>query len=66
LETLNGIKEYNITKLHAFPFSDHHKGETVPASFYPHQIPQEIKKEREARLLTMGETIRNAFIANNA
>ncbi|MDR3168681.1 MAG: hypothetical protein LBU27_02800 [Candidatus Peribacteria bacterium] len=66
LETLNGIETYNITKLHAFPFSDHHKGETVPASLYSHQVPQEIKKEREARLLVMGETIRNAFIADNA
>ncbi|GHV27812.1 hypothetical protein FACS1894176_10030 [Bacteroidia bacterium] len=51
LETLEGIKTYNITKLHAFPFSNHHKGETIPASLYPDQVPQEIKKEREARLL---------------
>jgi tRNA A37 methylthiotransferase MiaB len=51
LETLEGIKTYNITKLHAFPFSDHHKRETIPASLYPNQVPQEIKKEREARLL---------------
>jgi tRNA A37 methylthiotransferase MiaB len=65
LETLNGIQEYEITKLHAFPFSDHHKGESVPASFYPHQIPQEIKKEREARLLAIGEKIRAEFIAKN-
>jgi tRNA A37 methylthiotransferase MiaB len=51
LDTLKGIEQYEITKLHAFPFSDHHKGETIPASLYPHQVPQEIKKERESRLL---------------
>jgi tRNA A37 methylthiotransferase MiaB len=65
LETLNGVKEYGITKLHAFPFSDHHKGETIPASLYPQQIPQTIKKERESRLLKVGEKVRNAFIAKN-
>jgi tRNA A37 methylthiotransferase MiaB len=51
LETLEGVKEYGITKLHAFPFSDHHKGEIVPASLSPDQVPQEVKKERERRLL---------------
>jgi MiaB/RimO family radical SAM methylthiotransferase len=51
LETLKGIEEYGITKLHAFPFSDHHKGETIPASRYLDQIPPEVKKERESRLL---------------
>jgi len=51
LETLEGIEKYGITKIHVFPFSDHHKGETVPASFYPDQVGQAVKKEREARLL---------------
>jgi threonylcarbamoyladenosine tRNA methylthiotransferase MtaB len=53
LETLNGIQEFGITKLHAFPFSAHQKGERVPASFYPNQIAQTIKKERTARLLEL-------------
>jgi tRNA A37 methylthiotransferase MiaB len=53
LETLEGVKEYGITKLHAFPFSDHHKGEIVPASLYPDQVAQEVKKERENRLLAV-------------
>jgi tRNA A37 methylthiotransferase MiaB len=65
LETLHAIKDYNITKLHAFPFSDHHKGENVPASLYPDQVPQEIKKERESRLLEIGDKVRNDFIAKN-
>jgi tRNA A37 methylthiotransferase MiaB len=65
LETLQGIEAYGITKLHAFPFSDHHKGETIPAALYPNQIPQEIKKERESRLLAAGESVRNAFIQQN-
>jgi threonylcarbamoyladenosine tRNA methylthiotransferase MtaB len=66
LETLQAVEAYGITKLHTFPFSDHHKGETIPASFYPDQVEQAVKKERESRLLAVGETVRNAFIAKNA
>jgi tRNA A37 methylthiotransferase MiaB len=65
LETLEGIEKYGITKLHAFPFSDHHKGESVPASFFPDQVEQAIKKERESRLLAVGEQVRSAFIEKN-
>ena len=66
LETLKGVVTYGITKLHAFPFSDHHKGETVPASLYPDQVNQAVKRERESRLLAVGEKVRNDFIARNA
>ncbi|MDR2415071.1 MAG: hypothetical protein LBD75_00160 [Candidatus Peribacteria bacterium] len=66
LETLQGVKEYGISKLHVFPFSEHHKGETIPASLYPEQIAQKVKKERENRLLILGEQIRKKFIAKNA
>ncbi|MDR0649992.1 MAG: hypothetical protein LBG59_00870 [Candidatus Peribacteria bacterium] len=65
LKTLQGVEEYGITKLHAFPFSDHHKGETIPASLYPQQVAQEVKKERESRLLTLGDKIRKEFIEKN-
>jgi threonylcarbamoyladenosine tRNA methylthiotransferase MtaB len=51
LETVKGIQEFGITKLHAFPFSDHHKGETIPASNYPHQIAESTKKQRNQHLI---------------
>jgi tRNA A37 methylthiotransferase MiaB len=65
LETVKGVEKHEITKLHIFPFSDHHKGETIPASLYPNQVEQTIKKERERKLLAVGETIRNEFIKKN-
>jgi tRNA A37 methylthiotransferase MiaB len=51
LETYELVKNYNITKLHAFPFSNHTLGEHVPASFYPNQVDEKIKKERLDNLL---------------
>ncbi len=65
METLRGIEEFRITKLHAFPFSAHLKGDTIPAFYFPDQIPLEIKKEREKRLIEVGDRVRNAFIDAN-
>lgn len=48
--TFAAIQKYGITKLHAFPFSPHQKGETVPAGKFE-QISMHSKKERERRLL---------------
>jgi len=59
---LNSIKKHKITKTHIFPFSPHYKWETIPASFFEKQIPQEIKKQREKTLLTTAEQIREKFI----
>gem|GEM_PF-564279 len=58
------MEHFGITKLHAFPFSNHTLGEHVPASFFPGQIEESIKKERLHRLLDMGEKTRNDFIAS--
>ena len=65
LETLNGIETYGITKLHAFPFSDHHKGETIPASSYPNQVTQSTKQARVRELITKGDEMREKFITAN-
>ena len=65
METLNWIEEYWITKLHAFPFSDHTQRERIPASYLSNQISQQIKKEREKRLIRMWDQIRNEFIQKN-
>ena len=64
-ETLNWIEESWITKLHAFPFSDHTQRERIPASFLPNQIDYKTKKEREIRLILKWDEIREKFIARN-
>lgn len=65
LETYNWIEEFWITKLHAFPFSDHTQRENIPASSLSGQINQQIKKEREKRLIERWDIVRNAFIQQN-
>ena len=65
LETFNWIEEFWITKLHAFPFSDHTQRDTIPASFLPNQVDHKIKKEREIRLISKWDEIREKFIQSN-
>lgn len=62
LETLNLVKNYNITKVHAFPFSNHTLWEHVPASFFPNQIDEKIKKQRLDELIKAWEEVRENFI----
>lgn len=63
--TCDWVKKYRITKLHAFPFSDHHKAEKIPASLFPNQVPQEIRKERNRKLIEIGDEVRDQFIVEN-
>ena len=65
LDTYNWIEEFWITKLHAFPFSDHTQRERIPASFLPNQVKQWVKKDREIRLISKWDEIREKFIAQN-
>ena len=65
LDTYNWIEEFWITKLHAFPFSDHTQREKIPASLLPNQVDQKIKKEREIRLILKWDEIREKFIQSN-
>jgi tRNA A37 methylthiotransferase MiaB len=50
-DTLNLIGKYNITQLHAFPFSAHKDHYSVPAGKFPNQIDEHIKTERLNMLL---------------
>ena len=61
LETYNLVKDYNITKLHAFPFSPHTMGESVPAGIFKNQVPEKIKKERMEEILELWEKNRQNF-----
>lgn len=55
------MEEYAITQLHAFPFSPHAIGETVPAGHFPQQISPVVKKERAKKLMLLGATIKSTF-----
>ena len=65
LDTYNWIEEFWITKLHAFPFSDHKQRDGIPASFLSSQVDQKTKKEREIRLISKWDKVREAFIQSN-
>ena len=62
IKTYNLVKDFNITKLHAFPFSAHTMGESVPAGSFKNQVSEGDKKDRMNRLLGLGERNREAFI----
>lgn len=62
---MDSVKKYQINKLHIFPFSAHGKGQTVPASTLPDQVPAKIKKERAFRLDVLGNEIRHEFLQRN-
>lgn len=62
MDTYNTVKNHNITKVHAFPFSDHKLWENVPAWLFPNQIKDNIKKERIIKLNKLADKIREDFI----
>jgi len=64
-KTVDWIKKYKITKLHAFPFSAHDKWESIPAHLFKNQVPFHIKKQRERELISVWDEIREKFIAEN-
>ncbi|MDD2907894.1 MAG: radical SAM protein [Candidatus Gracilibacteria bacterium] len=65
LETYNLVADGLITKIHAFPFSAHNLGESVPAGIFPNQIDDKTKKERMWKLEAIGDNIRDEFIERN-
>ena len=64
-KTVEWVKKYKITKLHAFPFSSHDKWESIPAHLFKNQVPFHIKKQRERELISVWNEIREKFIAEN-
>lgn len=64
-QTVEWVKKYKITKLHAFPFSSHDKWESIPAHLFRNQVPFHIKKQRERKLISIWNEIREKFIAEN-
>ncbi len=64
-DTLNLVKDWLITKVHAFPFSWHNKAEPVPAWKFPEQLQDSIKKERMWALEEESDKTRDIFIDRN-
>ena len=64
METYNFIKEVGIQKLHAFPFSAHEMGESVPAGSFEQQLSDSVKKDRMQRIAKLWDQIRDDFIAS--
>ena len=65
-ETYDLVKDLKITKVHAFPFSNHTLWEHVPASYYPNQVDEKIKKQRLDDLMDLAENVRNEFIKSQS
>lgn len=63
-ETQNIVKEFEITQLHAFPFSAHLDHYSVPAGKYENQIPNHITQSRLKKLLQTGEEVFESFAQN--
>jgi len=53
MDTYNLVKDCKITKLHAFPFSAHTMGESVPAGKFKDQVSDAVKKDRMNRLMKL-------------
>lgn len=59
-ESLDFVREIAFSRLHVFPYS--HRPGTAAARM-PHQLPKEVKKERVARLMALGQELGQAFQA---
>jgi len=61
MDTYNLVRDCQITKLHAFPFSPHTMWESVPAGNFKDQITDSVKKDRMNRLMELWEQVREDF-----
>jgi len=65
MDTYNLVKDYQITKVHAFPFSAHTMWESVPAWKFKDQVPENTKKERIQKLIELWDKVRHDFKKQN-
>ncbi|EKD66587.1 MAG: hypothetical protein ACD_49C00029G0015 [uncultured bacterium (gcode 4)] len=64
-KSLKLIQKYNITKLHAFPFSSHQNHHIIPASKLDNQISDKIKRERMREIMKEAKIVENNFYKKN-
>lgn len=65
MDTYNLVKDWLITKIHAFPFSAHTLWETVPAWKYPNKVDEKTKKDRMWKIEEVWDITRENFIDRN-
>ncbi|MDD4530013.1 MAG: radical SAM protein, partial [Candidatus Gracilibacteria bacterium] len=66
LDTFNLVKDFGISKVHAFTFSPHFNNNSqVPAGKMHNQIDEKIKKERYLRLMKLADEVRFDFKKSN-
>lgn len=56
-DTLECVEKYQISQLHAFPFSAHVDHYSVPAGVYPDQVPNHIAQSRIKSLQRTGASV---------
>lgn len=66
IETYNLVKDCEITKVHAFPFSAHTMWESVPAGKFKNQIQDSVKTDRMNRLMALADEVRENFKKKNS
>lgn len=54
-DTLALVEDFQITQLHAFPFSGHIDHYSVPAGKFPDQVPNHIAQQRTKTLIASGK-----------
>jgi threonylcarbamoyladenosine tRNA methylthiotransferase MtaB len=64
-DTLEIVEKYQITQLHAFPFSAHVDHYSVPAGVFGDQVPNHIAQDRLKKLLKTGEEVFEKFAKDN-
>ena len=65
MDTYNLVKDWLITKVHAFPFSAHKFWESVPAWKFENQVSDLEKKDRMWYLEFIADSVRDDFIERN-
>ena len=65
VDTLSLVQDYPISRLHAFPFSDHSHSFGVPAARFDDQIKNHVKLARHRELLSVGKDIEQTYAQQN-
>ena len=65
MDTYNLVKDWLITKVHAFPFSAHKFWESVPAWKFENKVSDLEKKDRMWDLEFIADSVRDDFIERN-
>jgi len=64
-DTEDIIRDFQITQLHAFPFSAHMDHYSVPAGSFRDQVPNHIAQSRLKKLQKAGEEVFETFAREN-